>query len=95
MKINEIKPGMSNVSVEGEITDISETRSVQTRYGRRDVADATLKDETGEITLSLWQDQINEVSVGKKVSISGAFTTEFRDELRLNIPRSGKIEVVE
>jgi replication factor A1 len=85
---------MSNVSVEGKIVEISETRDVQTKYGKRSVADATLEDETGSIGLSLWEDQIDSVSVGDKVLISGAFVTQFRDKLRLSIPRSGKIEVL-
>ena len=94
MKIKDIKVGMSNVSVEGKITEISETRDVQTKYGRRTVADATLEDETGSISLSLWENQINLVSVGDRVSVSGAFVTQFRDKLQLSIPRSGKIEVL-
>jgi replication factor A1 len=94
MKIKEIKFGMNNINVEGKITEISETRDVQTKYGRRSVADAKLEDETGSISLSLWEDQIDSVSVGDKVSISGAFVTRFRDKLQLSIPRSGKIEVL-
>ncbi|MEM5766170.1 MAG: OB-fold nucleic acid binding domain-containing protein [Candidatus Aenigmatarchaeota archaeon] len=94
MKIKDIKAGMSNVSVEGKIVEISETRDVQTKYGKRSVADATLEDETGSIGLSLWGDQISLVSVGDRVTILGAFVTEFREKLQLNIPRSGKIEVL-
>jgi len=33
------------------------------------------------------------VRVGDKVSVSGAYVTEFRETLQLNIPRSGKLEV--
>ncbi|MEM5829653.1 MAG: OB-fold nucleic acid binding domain-containing protein [Candidatus Aenigmatarchaeota archaeon] len=94
MKIRDIKVGMSNISVEGKITEISETRDVQTKYGRRSVADATLEDETGSINLSLWGDQIDSVSVGDRVLISGAFVTEFREKLQLSVPRSGKIEIL-
>jgi len=93
MKISELKVGMSNVSLEAKVVDKSEARIVQTRYGKRSVADAVLEDESGEIKISLWQDQIKRVNVGDKVSISGAFVTTFRDGLQLNIPRSGKIEV--
>lgn len=94
MKIKDIKFGMSNIKVEGKIINISETRDVQTKYGKRSVADATLEDETGSISLSLWGNQINSVSVGDKVAISGAFVTRFREKLQLSIPRSGKIEVL-
>lgn len=41
--------------VEGKIVEISERREVQTRYGKRTVADTVLEDETGEIGLSLWK----------------------------------------
>lgn len=94
MKIAEIKAGMSNVSIKAKVIDKSETRTVRTRYGRRNVADALLEDDSGQIKLTLWQDQINKVKVGDKLSISGAFVTTFKEELQLNIPRSGKLEVI-
>ncbi len=94
MKIADLEEGMSNVSVEGKIMEISEKREVQTKYGKRNVANAVLEDESGEISLNLWQEQIDEVKVGDRVSIKGAFVTKFKDKLQLNIPRSGKIEVV-
>ena len=93
MKINEIKYGMSGVFIEGKITEKSEPRTVNTRYGQRSVADVTVEDETGTIKMSLWEKQIDMVNIGNKVSISGAYVTEFRNELQLNIPRSGKLEI--
>ena len=95
MKINEIKRGMSGVSVEGEVSDKSEPRRVSTRYGPRNVCDATLEDETGRIRLSLWEEQIDTVNTGDRIKISAAYVTEFRNELQLNIPRSGKLEIIE
>lgn len=95
MKISEIKRGMSNIELTAKIVDISEPRDVSTKYGRRSVADALIEDETGQISLSLWQDQINAVAVGDTISVTGAYATEFRDKLQLSIPRSGRIQVVE
>jgi len=95
MKINEIKRGMSGISVEGKIADISESRRVRTRYGSRSVADATLEDETGSIKLSLWEEKIDAVHIGDKVKVSDAYVTEFRNQLQLNLPRSGKLEITE
>lgn len=95
MNIGDVKRGMSNIILKAKVIDISETREVMTRFGRRSVADATLEDETGQISLSLWQDQIERVSVGNTLQVSGAFVTEFRGKLQLSIPKSGKIEVVE
>ena len=94
MKINEIKRGMSNITLQAKVVDISEARQVQTKFGVRSVADATLEDETGQISLTLWEANINSVKVGDTINISGGYTTEFRDKLQLNIPRMGKLEIV-
>jgi ssDNA-binding replication factor A large subunit len=94
MKISDIVAGMSNVSVEAKVVEIPESRDVQTRYGPRTVADATLEDETGQISISLWEKQINSVAVGDRVRVVGAYVTKFRDKLQLNIPKSGRLEVL-
>jgi replication factor A1 len=94
MKIGDIVAGMSNVSVEAKVISISESRDVQTRYGPRTVADAIIEDETGQIILSLWEKQISSVAVGDKIRVIGAYVTKFRDKLQLNIPKSGRLEVL-
>jgi len=93
-KISEIARGMSNIVVSGKVIDISDPRDVNTRYGRKRVADAVIEDDSGQIKLSLWEGQIDTVSVGDKISVSGAYVTEFRDTMQLNIPKSGKLEIV-
>ena len=77
MKISEIRLGMSDITVEGKVTDKSETRKVQTRYRQRSVCDTTLEDETGDIKLSLWEEAINMIDIGDKIRVSGAYVTEF------------------
>ncbi|MEM5853270.1 MAG: OB-fold nucleic acid binding domain-containing protein [Candidatus Aenigmatarchaeota archaeon] len=94
MKINEIKKGMSNIKVKGKVVDISEIREVQTKYGKRNVADAVIEDETGKINLTLWEKQIDSISIGDEILISGAYATEFKNKIQLNVPRSGKIEIL-
>jgi len=93
MKIADMRAGMSNVSVRARVIDKSEVRNVQTRYGPRSVADVVLEDDSGQIIMSLWGEAIDYVSVGDIVNISGAYITQFRDKLQLNVPRKGKIEV--
>jgi replication factor A1 len=93
-KIGEIARGMSNIVVSGKVIDISDPRDVNTRYGRKRVADAVIEDDSGQIKLSLWEGQIDTVSVGDKIAVSGAYVTEFRDTMQLNLPKSGKLEIV-
>ena len=93
MKINEIKRGMNAIDIKGKITEKSIAKRVRTRYGPRRVCNATIEDETGYMVLTLWENSVNKVNVGDKVKISGAYVTEFRDILHLNVPSSGKLEV--
>ena len=93
MKIEEIKSGMSNINLKAKVVDVGEIRSVQTRFGKRSVADVRLEDDSGRIILTLWEEKINSVSVGDTIHISGAFASLFRDKIQLNIPRTGKMEV--
>lgn len=94
MKISEIKRGSSNVDIQAKVIDISESRDVQTKYGKRSVADATLEDDSGQISLTLWEEKITSIKVGDMVNVAGAYVTEFRDKIQLNIPRTGKLEIV-
>jgi replication factor A1 len=95
MKISEIQRGSNNVSLTAKVIDVSEKREVNTRFGKRKVADVLLEDETGQISLTLWEDKIDSVRVGDTVTIEGAFVTTFKDKMQINIPKMGKLEVAQ
>jgi replication factor A1 len=83
-----------NATIDAKITAISEARDVTTSRGPSKVADATLQDETGTITLTLWGDDITRYSVGQKVRITDGWVKDFRGKLQVSMGRSGKIEIV-
>lgn len=86
---------MRRVDAEGEIVELSEPRTVNLRTGgEARIADAQLKDDSGQVKLSLWDDQIDRVKVGVKVHVVNGYTNSFRGELRLNIGKFGKLEVI-
>ena len=92
MKIADLKGEQSRVDVEGEVIEKGEVRTVNLRVGGTStVADATIRDDSGTIKLSLWGEQINSVDVGDKVKIENGYTKTFRGELQLNIGRYGKL----
>ncbi len=95
MNISELRDGMNNVDISGEITDISEPRDVITKFGTSTVATAKLKDESGTISLSLWGKQISLVAVGDKIEIKGGYTRTFRDEVQVSVGKQGSIQKVE
>ena len=72
--------------IEGVIESISEPRTVNLKTGgQAQVADAMLKDETGQIKLSLWDAQIKMVKQGSKVKIENGYISTFRGENALNV----------
>jgi ssDNA-binding replication factor A large subunit len=95
MKIGEIRPGMNDVNTTGEVTRISKPtfntlyyyHSLETRYEELAVAEATLEDETGSITLLLWQDEIDKVKTGDFLTVDCGLVTTWNDKPLLNITR--------
>ena len=94
VKISELKAGTGNNNVEGEIVEISEPRDVTTRFGNTKVADAKLKDASGEIVLSLWGDDIAKFAVGDKVKIENGWVSEFKSKVQISAGKFGKITKV-
>jgi len=78
------------------ITEKGETRSVSTRVGGSSrVCDAKGKDaEGGIVALSLWNDEVDRVSVGDHVRIVNGWAREWRGEVQVSAGRLGKLEIV-
>ena len=96
MKISDLKAGASNVNIEATVTEKQEPREVVTKYGKRlNVANVTLKDETGSILLTVWGNDIDTIEVGDKVRITNGYVSEFRGTPQLSAGKYGKIEVIE
>lgn len=95
MKISELKAGTGNASIEADIVSMEEPREVMGKYGKRlRVASATLKDDSGEIVLSLWNDDADKYAQGDKVKITDGWVSEYKGQLRISAGRNGKIEKV-
>jgi len=90
------KPQNRLEPIEGVIDSIGEPRTVNLRTGgQAQVADAVLKDDTGQIKLTLWDAQIKMVKPGSKVKIENGYISSFRGENSLNVGKYGKLSVIE
>jgi len=93
MKISELKVGAVNGEVEGEIIDLEDVREVMNKYGiKMKVAGGTLKDDSGEVKLTLWNDDAGKFKVGDKVKITNGWVSEFKGTKQFSSGRNGKIE---
>jgi hypothetical protein len=82
--IKDVRAGMTHVNLKAKILHVAEPRRVITRYGNyANVAKALIADETGTISLCLWNEQICSVSAGDTVDIGNARASSFRGERQL------------
>jgi len=94
-KISELTSGQGNVDVEGTITDIGETRTFN-KFGKElSVANATLKDDSGAIKLTLWNEDITRFKNNNKIKITNGYVNEFQGEKQLTSGKFGNIELIE
>jgi len=96
LKIKDLRDGMRRVDVEAKVTQKSDTREVRSRYGNDTyrVADTIIKDDTGTIKLTLWNEQIDQVNIDDTVKIENGYIRSFRGEIQLNVGRYGKLSVM-
>ncbi len=94
MNIKELTPRMGNVELVVEVVDISETREFN-KFGKSGkVATARIKDETGQIDLPLWNEQIDQIGRGDTIKITNGYVKEYQGEMQLTTGMRGTIEVV-
>jgi len=95
LKIQELRNGMKQVTIEAKVIEKSDPREVMARFKDETykVATAIISDETGKIKLTLWNDQINQVKVNDTVKVENGYISSFRGEIQLNIGRYGKLTV--
>ncbi len=94
MQIKDLKPKMGSVDIIADVIDVGETREFQ-KFGKAGkVATAIAKDETGDIKLTLWNEDIEKVKAGDKVHLTNGYVNEWQGEMQLTTGRMGKLEIV-
>ena len=86
---------MKRIDIEATVVDKTGPREVLSRYKDvvHRVANATISDGTGNIKLTLWNDQIDQVNVNDNIKIENGYVTSFRGEIQLNVGRYGKLSI--
>jgi len=94
MQIKDLKPKQGNVDVTIDVVDVGDPREFQ-KFGKPGkVATAIAKDETGDIKLTLWNEDIEKVKAGDKIHLVNGYVNEWQGEMQLTTGRMGKLEVV-
>ena len=94
MTVKDLQIRQGNVDIELDIVDVGEPREFE-KFGRTGrVSTAIAKDETGDIKLTLWNDDIDKVKAGDKIKITNGYVSEWQGEPQLTTGKFGKMEVL-
>jgi replication factor A1 len=88
-----IKQGGVNID-EAEIIEKTPVREFQ-KFGKSGkVCNIVIKDETGNVQLTLWNDDVEKFSVGDKIKLTDCYVGEWQGEKQLTTGKNGTLEKV-
>ena len=95
--ITELLPRMRKLNLRFKVVSIRSPRQVFSRQTGKKllVAEAIVGDQTGIITLVLWNDDVDELNVGETYHLRNGRVTIFEECMQLSIGRDGDITLSE
>lgn len=94
MEIKDLKPNKAIDSLEVEIVEMEEPKEFTNFRGTGKLVNVKAKDKTGEVKITLWNDQIAQVSKGAKIKIENGWVKEYRGELQVSTGKFGKLTIL-
>jgi replication factor A1 len=95
LHVADLRTGMKRINLKAKVMEIPKPKCVFTRFGNyAAVTNALIADETGDIKLCLWNDQISSISEGDVIQIENAHISKFRGEQQLRIGKTGRLSIL-
>ncbi len=95
MEIKDLKPNAGNVDLVLEVVDKEEPRTFE-KFGKEGrVCNVKAKDASGQVKMTLWNEDVDKVNAGDKIHLQNGWCSEFKGEIQISSGKFGKIEVVE
>ena len=95
MHIKDLKSNQGNVDLVIEIVEKKEARTFN-KFGKEGrVCNAVGRDDSGTVTLTLWNEDVDKVNAGDKIHLQNGWCSEFKGEIQISSGKFGKIEIVE
>jgi len=96
-KIEDLQPLEENITVTYEVVEKGEIRDIYKRHSGEihHICDFKVADDTAQIILTLWQDDIDATEVGQRYKLEDGFVNLFNNRLRITKGRSGKLTSVD
>ena len=95
MKVSELKAKQGKVDITLQIMKKDEPREFS-KFGMvGKVCNCLAKDDSGEIKITLWNEQVEQVQEGNTIQISNGYVSEYQGELQLSTGKFGKLDIVQ
>ena len=94
MEIKDLKAKMGKADVTVTVVEVGDAREFA-KFGKQGrVANATVEDASGKVTLTLWNEQVDLVKPGDKIQIKNGYVNEWQGELQLTTGKFGTLEKI-
>jgi replication factor A1 len=93
-KIRDIKHFQKKVDLIAKVIDKTNIREVTSKLDetKHKVCEVLIGDDTGTIYLTVWDEAISKIEIGKAYIFKNLFSSEFQKSMRLNIGRFGEFQ---
>lgn len=94
MEIKDLKPNQGNVDLVVEVVEKKPARTFE-KFGKSGkVCNAVVKDATGQVVLTLWNEDIEKVNVGDTIRVKNGWCSAYKEENQVSPGKFGSVEVV-
>lgn len=89
ININNLKMGLSQIKISGEIIGVEEIIEMETKYGTKILTLVKIKDNTGDVILELWDNivPLERIKAGTRLEVVNGYTKVYEGELRLGLQK--------
>ena len=95
MEIKDLQANQGKVDLVVEVVNKDEPRTFE-KFGKSGrVCNAKVKDASGEVTMTLWNEDVDKVNVGDRIHVENGWCSEYKGEKQVSAGKFGKIELVE
>lgn len=96
MKVSDLGDRMEVDELVVDIVDKEEPRDFESQSGSSGrVCNAVGEDDTGKVTVTLWNDEIDQVEVGQTIKITDGWSKEYQGQIEVSAGKYGSLEVVD
>lgn len=94
MKVSDLQVRKAVDKIELEITEMDDPRQWSNARGNGTVASGKAKDASGEVVITLWNQDAGKAKKGDKILIENGYVGEYKGEKQLSTGRFGKLTVL-